>query len=254
MGPLSNDERRAAVLERLRAEGRVGVADLAQVFSTSEDSIRRDLRDMAAAGLLRRVHGGAIPVSPAQGDFGERARRDGPAKDALGRAAAALIGGGQTVLIDGGTTLLAVARAIPGGLGVTIITSAPAIGLELVDRPGLEVIVLGGRLDRATRTVSGAAVVEAVGRINADLCLLGICGLEAGAGVSASDYEEAQVKRAMVAASRQVVAVTTADKLGTAAPHWVCPAGRLDKIVMDGVGDEAAIEALALQGVDMVRI
>jgi DeoR/GlpR family transcriptional regulator of sugar metabolism len=254
MTALSPEERKSRILDRVRAEGRLVAAELAQAFGTSEDTVRRDLRDLAAAGLIRRFHGGALPASPSVGSFASRARRSPDAKAALAEKAAALIRDGQTVLFDGGSTTLAVARALPSGIAVTAVTPSPAIALALADHPRAEVILIGGRLDKESQTVSGAAAYEAVRAVHADICLLGVCGLDSEIGVTAGCYEEARVKRAMVENSDAVIAVVTADKMGTAAPHLVGPITLVSRVLTERSAPDAVCAAIAGHGIEVVRV
>ncbi len=253
MPSLSPEERKQAILARLRDDGRVVARDLAHAFGTSEDTIRRDLRDMDAAGLVRRIHGGALPPTPALDSFVARIDHRMTAKNALGAATASLLRDGQTVLFDSGTTTLAVARALPPGLGITAISPSPPVVLALADHPSAEVILIGGRLDKINRTVTGGAALEAVRAIRADVCVLGVCGVDAEIGITATDFEESLIKRAMIAGSTSVLAVVTADKLGTAASHVVAPVDVLDRVVTERGADSRAVAALKARGVTVIR-
>ena len=155
--PTLPDERHAAILDRLLRDGRVLAADLAAEFDTSEDTVRRDLRDLAAAGRCRRVYGGALPVSPATGPVSRRIAIAPDAKRALGRAAAALVEPGWTVLIDSGSTNLRIAEALPADRDLTVVTNAPAIAAALAGRPRLALVVLGGRVHPAIGAAFGPA-------------------------------------------------------------------------------------------------
>ena len=247
--PISPEERRRYLIERLRADGRLVAAALAEELGTSEDTIRRDLRELAAAGLVQRVHGGALPVSPALDTFAVRSHQSVPAKESLAAAAAGLVRDGQTILLDVGTTNLALARALSPGLRVTVLTPSPPIAIVLADHPLAEVVLIGGRMDKANRSVVGSAAVDAVRNVRADLCLLGVCSLDAEAGITVIGYEESHLKRAMMASSGETVALVTADKLGTAAPHVVGPAGDLDRLVTERSAPAAALNPLTDCGI-----
>lgn len=244
-GPIMNlhspDERQHVILDRLAARGRVLAADLAREFGTSEDTIRRDMRELAAAGLCRRVYGGALPLSPASRTIREREREAPARKAALGAAAAGLVAAGQTVLIDAGSTNAAIARALPPGLGLTVVTNAPAIAAELAGRPGTEVVLLGGRLDPDAGACLGARAVRDVALMRPDLCFLGACAVDSGAGVAAFGFEEAEFKRAAVAASAAVAVAVTNEKLGTAAPHVVAAAAEVAHLVAEADADPARL-------------
>ena len=136
-------ERRDLLLARLRRDGKVIARDLAREFDLSEDSLRRDLRELAAAGLCKRVYGGALPASPAVGTFAERAEIAPESKRRVGARAASLITPGSTVILDGGTTGLAVAEAVRPDLAATIITPSPIVAAALANYPSVDVFVLG---------------------------------------------------------------------------------------------------------------
>ncbi len=141
-------QRKQLLLARLAAEGQIVAKDLAQELGTSEDTIRRDLRELAAAGKLQRVHGGALPASAALGDLRVREQVSVDDKIALGRAGAALIQPGQVVILDGGTTAIQIARHLPPGLRATIVTHSPNVAIEAAAHPQVEILMLGGRLFR----------------------------------------------------------------------------------------------------------
>ncbi len=249
VSPFSPEERRRLLIDRLRADGRLVAANLAREFGTSEDTIRRDLRELAAAGLVQRVHGGALPVSPALEPFAARTRQSVSAKESLAAAGTGLIRDGQTVLLDVGTTNLALARALPPGLRVTVLTPSPPIAVALADHPLAEVVLIGGRLDKANQSVIGSAAVDAVRGVRADLCLLGVCSLDTEAGITVVGYEESHLKRAMMAASAETAALVTADKLGTAAPHVVGPARDLDHLITERSAPVPILEPLTDCGI-----
>ena len=136
--------RKQQILSLLKSNGQVIAKEVSQSMGVSEDTIRRDLREMAEEGLLQRVHGGALPASPAIADFAGREAITTEGKAAIGRAAARMIQPKQVVILDGGTTARQVARNIPIDLETTIVTHSPTIALELVNHPSVEVILIGG--------------------------------------------------------------------------------------------------------------
>ena len=250
---MLREERHRHILDALRRRGKVVATELSAALAVSEDTIRLDLRDLAEAGLVQRVHGGALPRSPALADYVARQALAPAAKAAIARAAAALVRPGQVVLLDGGTTTLQVARQLPGDLRATIVTTSPPIAVVLAAHPTVEVVMIGGRLSKDALVAVGAATVEALERVRADLCILGVCSLHPAVGVSVGDPEEAATKRAMIAGAGEVVAVADAEKLGTAAPFVVGPIGDLTRLVTErGVPDETLAPYRA-RGVTIVR-
>ena len=251
--PVSPEERRRLLLHRLSVDGRLIAADLARELRISEDTIRRDLRELAAAGLVQRVHGGALPPSPGLKPFGVRARRAGAAKQALAIAAARLLGDRQVVTIDGGSTPLAVAQQLPPDLQATIVTPSPPVAMVLAEHPRVDVLVIGGKLDKTGAAVTGAAALDAIRAVLADVFILGICSLDAVVGITSVSYEDSLLKRAMIENAAEVVAVATADKLSTAAPHVVGPITCLTHLVTERAAPDATLEPFARAGVTIVR-
>jgi DeoR/GlpR family transcriptional regulator of sugar metabolism len=214
-------ERRQFILELLQREKKVLSSDLSAVLKVSEDTIRRDLRELSELGLLQRVHGGALLTSPAIASYADRQKQAPKEKEAIARTAAKLVRPGQVVILDGGTTTLQVARHLPSDLHATIVTNSPPIAIALADHPHIEVVMLGGQLYKKALVNVGAATVEALRMIRADLCLLGVCSLHPDIGISVTNLNEAHVKRAMIARAAEVVGLVTAAKLDTAASYVV---------------------------------
>ena len=139
-------QRKSLILDILRRDGQVVAKRVAEDFSLSEDTIRRDLREMAAEGLLKRVHGGALPLSPDLPDFSARRAVTSDAKQRLGTVAAGMVKAGQLIFLDGGTTTAEIARRLPRDIAFTVATHSPTIAAELEHHPTAEVILTGGRL------------------------------------------------------------------------------------------------------------
>jgi DeoR/GlpR family transcriptional regulator of sugar metabolism len=248
---MLTDERRQRILERLRVQGRVLASDLVAEFDISPDTVRRDLRELDEAGALRRVHGGALPRRGDTDPLPVRARRAPEAKASIARRAAEIVSDGQVVMLDGGTTTLEVARALPERLRATVVTNSLPIALELVDHPGLEVMVIGGNLRSRSRVTVGAAAVAALHDVRADVLFLGVCGLHPKIGVSVEDAEEREGKRAMIAGAADVVGLADHDKLGTALPFVVAPLTDVTKLVTDAA-DEAVLAPYRSLGIEVL--
>ncbi len=245
-------ERRQHILATLRRDGKVLASELSAALGVSEDTIRRDLRELAEADLLQRVHGGALPRSPAAASFAARQAQAPAAKQAIARAAAQLVRDGQVIILDGGTTTLQVAQRLPVDLRATVVTNSPPIAIALAEHPQVEVVIVGGRLYKHSLVAIGAGTVETLRAIRADICMLGVCSLHPQDGISVPDLEEALVKRAMIAGAAEVVALASAEKLGTAAPYIVGPISDLTHIVTErGMPDEV-LAAYQVQGITLI--
>lgn len=245
---MLTEERLDRIRALLNANGKVLANELAGQFSVSEDTIRRDLRELAKLGVCRRVYGGALLPTPDLGTLAARstARQDGKAN--LARAAAGLIKDGQTIFIDAGSTNLAIANALPRDRKLTIVTNAPAIATALSDHASCTVIVLGGVYDRAKGACLGPQAMREAGQIFADMFILGACGVDTTAGVTALDAGEAEIKRLMVEQSSLLLIAATSDKLGTVAPFKITDASRIDHLIIeDDAGDMAAFAQADVQ-------
>jgi DeoR/GlpR family transcriptional regulator of sugar metabolism len=242
-------QRKQLILSRLARDGQIVAKVLSEELGTSEDTIRRDLRDLAQEGRLQRVHGGALPASAALGDVARRREVVPEEKAVLGRAGAALVRPGQVVLLDGGTTTAQLARHLPRALSATIVTHSPAIALELADHPNLELILLGGRLFRHSMVAVGAATIEAANRIRADLYFMGVTGVHPQAGLSTGDHEEAGVKRALHARAAETIVMASSEKLGAASAHVIAPASEVSTLLVPPGCPAALCDGFAALGV-----
>lgn len=242
-------QRKQLLLDRLRRDGQIVAKAFSEELGISEDTVRRDLRELAAEGLLQRVHGGALPASAAVGSLQAREQLAPEDKRALGRAGAALVRPGQVVILDGGTTSLQVVLHLPLALRATVVTHSPAVAVALAGHLQIEVLVLGGRLFRHSMVNVGASVVEAAAQLRADLYLMGVTGVHAEAGLTTGDFEEAAVKRALHQRAAETVVLASADKLGAASPFTIAPLGELAALVVPASTPAALRRKLQAGGV-----
>jgi DeoR/GlpR family transcriptional regulator of sugar metabolism len=245
-------QRHDFLLTLLARDGKVVAKDVAAELGLSEDSVRRDLRELAAAGLCQRVYGGALPASPAVADYRTRVDVAPDSKRRVAARAVELITPGSTVLLDGGTTTLAVVRAMPPALQCTVVTHSVTIAAALVEHPTVDVVVIGGALFKHSAVSSGAAAVEAAQRVNADLFLLGVTGVHASAGLTTGDADEAAMKRALAARAGETVVLASAEKVGAASAYEVLPLASVAAIVTDAPRSDGTVRALREQGVRIV--
>lgn len=250
---MLTSERKALILRVLGRDGRLVAKPFSQELGVSEDTIRRDLRELAAEGLLQRVHGGALPASPATAAFGVREGRATAQKVRLARAATRLIQPGQIVFLDGGTTNVQLARGLPADLRATIVTHSPSIAVELAGHPGVEVELVGGRLFKHSIVAVGAAAAEAIARVRADLFFMGATGLHPETGVTTGDPEEAAIKRLIARQSAETVVLATRDKLGAASPYAILPLAEVGAVVVEPDLPQEALAPLRAAGVRVVE-
>ena len=245
--------RKQQLLARLKKDGKLVAKELSLEMGVSEDTIRRDLRELAQEGLLQRVHGGALPSSPAMVDFAGREEIRHQGKIAIGRAAAGMIRSGQVVILDGGTTAREIARHLPRELHATVVTHSPTIALELVRHPTVEVILLGGRLFKHSVVAVGAACLEAAAQLRADTFFMGVTGLHPEAGLTTGDFEEAGVKRALSRAAADTYVLASAEKLNAASPYLVVELSEVTGIITEHAVSDTLILPYSKLGLTVIR-
>jgi DeoR/GlpR family transcriptional regulator of sugar metabolism len=245
-------ERRDLLVTRLRRDGKLVARDLAVELGLSEDSVRRDLRELAAAGLCQRVYGGALPVSPALGTLTARSEIAPESKRRIAARAAELIAPGTTAILDSGTTALAVVAALRPDLAATIITHSPTTASALANHPTVDVFILGGRLFKHSVAACGAAAAEAAAGISADLYLLGVGGIHPKEGLTTGDPDEAAMKRILVNRAADTYVLGSIEKLGAVCSYSVTGLSGVAGIVTDAPADHPAVQQLREQGVGII--
>ncbi|MBV7536935.1 DeoR/GlpR family DNA-binding transcription regulator [Duganella sp. sic0402] len=252
--PLLLPERHELIFKQLHAEGRVLAAALARQLHVTEDTIRRDLRDLAAAGLCQKVYGGAVrmPPGPEAGTLVQRMERGQDGKSRLAAAAVKLVAPGSTIFLDAGSSNLAVAEALPVA-PVTVLTNAPSIAARLLDRPHVDLIMIGGRIRQSLGGSVGATAMRELELIHPDLYFIGACGVDVQAGVTAVDYEEAEFKRRLAAHSKATAVVATGSKIGAVASYHVLPISQLTHLIVEAETGVDVAEAYAAAGTRLLR-
>jgi DeoR/GlpR family transcriptional regulator of sugar metabolism len=251
---LLPDERHRIIRKRLSLGERVLAAEIAQELGASEDTIRRDLRELASLGVCRRVYGGALPISPASGSFRMRQRQKLGSKVALGQAAATIIATDQVTFLDAGTTNLEIARALPDHPKLTIATNSPAIAMELISRSHITLVLIGGLVNLDAGAALGARAIRDVQSISIDLLFLGGCAVSDQAGVRAFIFEDAEFKRALVGASRAIAVAVTTEKFGTTAPYQVATSDDLDLLIVEADALAEQLQAFRRAGVRIHQV
>ena len=242
-------QRKDYLLDLLGKTGQIVAKSVSQELGLSDDTIRRDLRELAAEGRLQRVHGGALPASAAVGNMAAREQLAPDGKVAIGRAATKLVKAGQVVILDGGTSTLQLARHLPTDLKLTVVTHSPTIAVALMDHPLIDVVLIGGMLFKHSMVAVGAAAIEAIARIHADICFIGVTGIHPQVGLTTGDLEEAHVKRALIGSAAETYVLVSAEKLNAASPYVIVPTTEVAGMIVEpGVGEEAlgAYEGLGL--------
>jgi len=246
-------ERRDLLVARLRRDGKLVARDLAAELSLSEDNVRRDLREMAAAGLCQRVRGGALPISPALGTHASRSAIARESKRRIGTRAAELITHGTTAVLDAGTTALAVVEALRPDLSARIITHSATTAVALAEHPRVEVFMLGGRLHKRSVSALGAAAAEAARSISADLGLLVLAGVHPDQGLTAGEAEEAALRRILIGRTADTYVMASIEKLGTVCPYTVTGLSEVAGVITDAPSGHPTVSQLRAQGVTVIE-
>lgn len=225
-------ERHAFILQQLNVHNRVMSNDLWQRLGVSEDTIRRDLQELAEDGQLIKVHGGALSkgfhFTLSQNEVYFEAE-----KRVIARKAAALIREGMFVLLSGGTTIRELVKALPADLRATFVTPSIPIALQLTDHPNCELIFVGNRINKSSQMAVGAEVIKQLNSLRADLCFLGTNAIDAAAGITESAWEILEVKREMLRVADHTVSMAISEKLNTAQPLKVCPTEMVHTLITE---------------------
>ncbi|WP_030422920.1 DeoR/GlpR family DNA-binding transcription regulator [Streptomyces sp. SCSIO 75703] len=248
-------ERQQEILRLARDGGRVDVVSLAEEFQVTAETIRRDLKALDRAGLLRRVHGGAIPAGRLdfEPDLAERETTAADEKDRIAQAALAEVPVEGTMILDAGSTVARLASALPREASLTVVTHSLPIAARLADHPGIQLHLVGGRVRHRTRAAVDAWALRAYGEIRADVVLLAANGFSAEHGLTTPDLAEAAVKRAAVASARRVVLLADSSKHGQEHFARFGGLGDVDLLITDsGLSPEDAT-AIERDGTEVVR-
>lgn len=244
-------ERQEFILHQIDLHNKVLSTDLSQKLRVSDDTVRRDLNELAEIGKLVKVHGGAISKS-FRNSFQHNNIYSVEHKKIIAQKASKLIQDGMFVLTSGGTTIIELARSLPENLQATFITGSLQAAYEYVQHPNIEVILIGDRISRHSQITVGAEAVAKIKQFNADLCFLGINALDIQHGLTDSDWEVAQVKRAMIEQSARVVALAISEKLNTVQKIQVCDLSNINSLITELPPDAPALEGYKTKRVEVI--
>lgn len=244
-------ERQAFILHQVNLHNRVLSSDLSVKLKVSEDTVRRDLQELSEAGTVIKVHGGALSKSFYKSIDSEPVY----AKDAkvkVAEKAASLIRDGMFVLTSGGTTIIELAKVLPKELRATFITVSLQAAVEYVHHPHIELIFIGDKISKNAQISIGAEAIRKIGLIRADLCLLGINALDLQVGLTDNDWDVAEVKKAMIASSAKIAALTISEKINSAQNIRICPVESLDILVTERDPDDALLAPYRASGIHVM--
>ena len=246
--------RQAEIIDWLREKGRVSVEDLAAHFGVTPQTIRRDLNDLSDAGMVVRVHGGAMVASGVV-NLAYEARKliAGPHKKLIGEAAARLVSDHSSVFINIGTTTEEVARALTGHTGLLVITNNLNVASDLYRHSSLEVFVTGGTVRQADGGIVGAHAEQLIAQFRVDIAIIGTSAIDADGTLLDFDIREVQAARAIIEHARRVVLVTDSSKFARAAPVRVAHLSEIDTLVTDRLPSPAVADLCRTHGVAVIE-
>ncbi|KOU40658.1 MULTISPECIES: DeoR/GlpR family DNA-binding transcription regulator [unclassified Streptomyces] len=249
-------ERQQEILRIARESGRVDVLSLAETFQVTAETVRRDLKALDRAGLVRRVHGGAIPAGRLdfEPDLAERESTAADEKDRIARAALAELPAEGSVILDAGSTIARLAAELPLDSGLTLVTHALPVAARLADHPAIDLHLVGGRVRHRTRAAVDAWALRAYGEIRADVVFLGTNGFSVAHGLTTPDLAEAAVKRAAIGAARRVVLLADSAKHGQEHFARFGDIADVDLLITDSGLAPDSVAAIEAAGTDVITV
>jgi DeoR/GlpR family transcriptional regulator of sugar metabolism len=245
-------ERQAYILHQVNLHNRVLSSSLSVDINVSEDTIRRDLQELAEEGKVIKVHGGALSHSFSQVHFPPNGVYSQTQKKKIAQKAISLITNGMFVLTSGGTTILEMARSLPPQLKATFISgSIPAI-LEYMHHPNIEVILIGDKISKNSKITIGQEAIAKIRQMRADLCFLGTNAIDLQHGITENDWEVVQLKKAMIESSQKVVCLSIAEKVNTFQPIQIAGINKIDILITELPPDDPILKPYADAGIQVL--
>jgi len=244
-------ERQEFILREINLHNKVLTSDLCEAINVSEDTIRRDLSELAETGDIIKVHGGALSKS-FHVSFQTNGVYSHDNKKLIAQKAVRLIRDGMFVLTTGGTTIIELAKALPQHLRATFFTGSLPAAMEYIQHPNIEVIFIGDKISKNSKITVGGDAITKIKQISADICFLGINAIDAEAGLTDNDWEVVQVKRAMMQSAKKVVALTIAEKINSLQKIKIAGIEELDAMITDMDPGDKIFDAYRQKGVEIL--
>jgi DeoR/GlpR family transcriptional regulator of sugar metabolism len=226
-------DRQAFILHQVNLHNKVLCTDLSRQIKVSDDTIRRDIQQLADAGKIIKVHGGALSPSFHNTYTSSDDVYAYNQKKVIAQKAISLIKDGMFVLTTGGTTIIEMARALPPELHATFISgSIPALA-EYIVHPNIEVIAIGDKISKDSKITVGLEAMMKIQQLQVDLCILGVSAINLETGVSDNDWEVVQIKKAMIESSKKVICLTISEKINTRQPFQICESKRINTLITE---------------------
>lgn len=230
---MLKQERHQKILEKLKISKKVLSGKLSEELFVSEDTIRRDLKELESKDLIYKVHGGALLKENRILSYDERSVSDIAEKKEIAKKAVKLIRDGQVIIMSGSSTNLELAKIIPPEINATVYTYSLPIAAQLSHHPSIEVIFIGGKLNKAAQVTVGIDLINSIYNISADICFMGTEGVDVKRGLTEPDWEVSHIKKSMIRASNYVVVMCISSKIKSVKRHSVVPVQKIDVIVTE---------------------
>ena len=249
---MLKEERQHQILDKIKLNRKVLSSNLSIELNVSEDTIRRDLNELSYKGLIKKVHGGALPKDSKAPSYEERSSFNLKEKNSIAKKAVNLIKDGQVIIMSGSTTNLQLAKIIPSDINATIYTYSLPIALQLTEHPSVEIIFIGGKLNKSAQVTVGLDVVSSISELRADLCFMGTGGINVSNGMTEPDWEVSHIKKCMISASNSVIVLCTKNKLNEVKRYAVSPINKINTIVTDISPDDQIFNSFKEKGVKIL--
>lgn len=245
-------ERQAYILHQVNLHNKVLSSSLSLNINVSEDTIRRDLQELADEGKIIKVHGGALSHSFNQVYYPLNNVYSQDHKKVIAQKAASLVQDGMFVLTSGGTTIIELARALEPQLKATFISgSIPAV-LEYMQHPAIEIILIGDKVSKNSKITVGSEAIAQIRRIRADICFLGVNAINIKDGITDSDWEVVHLKKAMIESSRKIVCLSIAEKINSLQPIHICEVSKIHTLITELPSDDPMLKPYRDAGIEVL--
>ncbi len=247
---LPKKERKELIRKQVNIHTRLMYAELARLVEVSEDTIRRDVNELAAEGALIKIKGGAMAAAYHAGDASQTYARDNKLR--IAAKTVSLLKEDMTVLIGGGTTIREVIKQIPTGFRGTFITVNVLTAMELLDKPNIRTIMIGGQISAYSQMTVSGEVFEQLARIKADLCIIGTNAIDPLNGLTDSDWETVQVKKAMIKAASATVVLAISEKLNSSMPIQFAAMNEINYLITELEPNHTSLQPYAAKGTSLL--
>lgn len=249
---MLKEERHHYILDKIKLNRKVLSSSLSTELKVSEDTIRRDLNELSISGLIKKVHGGALPIDTNAPSYEERSYHNLEEKNIIANKAVKLIKEGQVIIMSGSTTNLQLAKIIPSHINATIYTYSLPIAIQLTEHPSIEIIFIGGKLNKPAQVTVGLDVVASISQLRADLCFMGTGGIDITKGMTEPNWEVSHIKKSMIEASDKTIVLCTNNKINDVKRYPVTQLNKINTIVTDINPDNLILKPYKEKGITIL--